>query len=513
MNKIEIGKTGLSMLWKRVNRTKANPLTLRYMPSTNMSACVDTFTHTMPSELYSLIKDIKNPEIIKFFKQLSDKKIDAFQLEDVIRKLKMCEDEKVHNTILQLIKNSKGKSKEESVELINKVETILDSVNCAQGKYSPLYSIAYSKEFNETKSALEFMKQKKQELKIALENGDKQKCNEIQSSIYNFVYSSPRAYAKKYHKTGEDRIFPLTKKFIGLSRFDKIKELLTYYPKEKELGKYLWKKYFIPYIKSSEYGTDRNAKECIKLIKEIEKEFGTIVFYDTKYNRSALEELKSLKRELITWKIAGKKYVQHQSDIKYPTIVDLTNFKAHLSLNVVGYCQNQTQIVLKSAQPNIIRHEMTHLVDKKIVNGNEALIEVDIPKNYVSEMEKHVEQKYLIPYARKGNWNEWKAVSVGNADARNFSPEYRQELENKGLPNHALNLMSHDEAFENILRKKYGQEYFEVIEEIKESLNGNLPSYISEELIKHPQYLERAKQIIKNKNFESGWDFLTQLKN
>ena len=83
-------------------------------------------------------------------------------------------------------------------------------------------------------------------------------------------------------------------------------------------------------------------------------------------------------------------------------------------------------------------------------------------------------------------------------------------MQNKGLPNHALNLMSHDEAFESLLRKKYDQT--DIIDKIKESLNGELPVYVSEELLKHPQYIQKAKQIIGNNTFENGMDFLSKIK-
>lgn len=504
MGKIQTLETGFSLLWKGVGKnSKINPQTLRYIPKTNISACTDTFVHSMPSELSSLLKDIKNPEIINLCKQLSNKKVDTFQIEDIIRKFKMCEDKKVQDAIIRTINNGRIRSKADAVEVANKIETILDSVNVAEGKYSPLFNISYLKEHNERQSALEYIKQKKEELQSAILNNDKNKIQKIKSSIVA-VESNPRAFFKASKEYNQD-IWQINRYYFT-SKFDKIKELLIQYPEERELGKYLWKKYFIPYAKSPQSGRDIHTQECLKMIKEIEHEFGAIVFFDGKYYATT-KGLQDLKRELITWKIASKR------SMKYPIVFDFTKYQPiFANPNIAGVCDyGQKYVACSTPFTHTIRHELAHSVDKKTAEGEDALIEFIIPEKFVAEMQKNVQSPdFFIPYARKGNKNEWKAISIGEADARKFTPEYRQELEDAGMPKYALNLMSHAEAFESLLRKKYDQT--DIIDKIKESLNGELPVSVSEELLKHPQYIQKAKQIIGNNTFENGMDFLSKIK-
>ena len=153
----------------------------------------------------------------------------------------MCPDEKVRDSALKIMQESKGKSNQEIYYSVCKAEYLLDSVNVAKGKYCPLFDAR--RPMGKIGLDKKKLNEQLENFNNAIASGETQKAEEIAEDLYHY-YSQPRQAYHALKRAGKlDEI--LTPEFELSSRFSSMKEYIKYKPEDTEMANYLYKKYFI----------------------------------------------------------------------------------------------------------------------------------------------------------------------------------------------------------------------------------------------------------------------------
>lgn len=226
--------------------------------------------------------------------------------------------------------------------------------------------------------------------------------------------------------------------FEKAKKLESLKSFCFGYGKTKpETTSYVYEKYYLPKLGPT-------AKEFCKKISD---EFGTKVFLEHDKNDKAA---KAIYRELCEWKRAGGE------EAKFPNLFDCSKIKPiYINQNFTagGFFtsakgnMNHTLISVKGDDTKSIerglRHEMTHLNDKKYIDKNGKMIKGHFKarqgeKPYAAELENAGLNPSFIEYAY-ANKREFIAYA-SMADSSKYSEHFKKVLTRLGMPEWQLEM-------------------------------------------------------------------------
>jgi len=264
--------------------------------------------HVNVSEfLLKEIKTLDNPALGKALKQYASvfscsAEVSSSQkmglLEDLILKMKMCEDAKIQAEVQRIICGAKGLSEPEINKSLLKAEQLLDSVNVANYNYFNLYSfrmplgpVSSQAEIAERAANIE-------KANALLKAGKRKEAEKIFAQIekgYSETRISARQMQRQIGYLSEDvksnfwsrfRLEELvhkakTPRLNRYSRLESIKEFIYKNPEETQMADHLWETYFLSRLKPAR----------AEFLRGINKKYGVKVFYDDKVSDFKLKWL------------------------------------------------------------------------------------------------------------------------------------------------------------------------------------------------------------------------------
>ena len=220
--------------------------------------------------------------------------------------------------------------------------------------------------------------------------------------------------------------------FEKARKLEPLKDFCYNYEKTKpKMTKHLYETYYLPMLKP----------EARQICQKIADEFGTKLFLGHDDNHKAAN---AVYKEFSEWKNAGG------AEVLYPNTFDCSKIKqdyirknvpAGGFLSYVGRRFEKTMIALPnddlSSISPAIRHEMTHLNDKKYFDkiGCDAVGFIkkrEGKRPFEDELEKSGISKRMINYANT-DMLEFKAVS-SQGDYSSYSDHFKKFLVRIGLP-------------------------------------------------------------------------------
>jgi len=247
-----------------------------------------------------------------------------------------------------------------------------------------------------------------------------------------------RRKAKKIVK--KDGVFNdynlLKKSFEKARKLEPLKEFCFNFNKTNpEITNYLYKTYYLPKLDS----------KTSKLCQKISDEFGTKVFLEHNHNEKAA---KAIYKELSEWKKAGGDEVVFPNDFDCSRIkqnyinncIDQAGFielscDSHETINNINV-ENDTLISIQYA----LRHEMTHLNDKKLIIKGEYHPGVIKQKSGKRRFEGELENAEVpnIDYAYTSRPDFIACASQG--DYSKYSDHFKKVLVRLGMPEWELKM-------------------------------------------------------------------------
>ena len=461
----------------------------------SMSGATGTHKKLMSSVTDPQLRSIFDHTVFSYRSlSLEENKMAMSWMEDIAQKLEMCSDETIRKTAEKWIKETKFDTFGNIEDSFCKVEHLLDSINCAEQKYLPLYNPKLPFTSVRYKS---WLKKQLEALENVANSSTKEEVNKIADDTF-YVYSAPRVSFLSHKLQGN--IFSY-KSFDIYSRYSLMEDFMIRYPEEAELCKRLYNKHYLPIIKqgrtSKSMGDD--TPKIIELLKSIEKEFGTKTFLDYKDSLTD-SSLEAIMDELSIWKTISS------GKAKQPRTLNISehSYSGFIRRKASGYC-NMLNERIGLEGPHVfsasktLRHEMGHLNDKKPGDRN---VRVEIPENRKLEMRQAGLSQSDIKYAETNDL-EYKACFLEGTTS-SYSQEFKDEMVERGLPRFAVDIPEHRTFFENILLEKLSnKESIEAYNLVKNYYEGEVPLIRIKELIESPELLPFAKKVLANNNHQS----------
>lgn len=396
----------------------------------------------------------------------------AAQVDDIIKKLELCNDEYIKESVKKILNNP---NEILTPRKIKKAELLLDSVNCATEKYCTLYTPEFSLGgiFKYTFWGRKFLFQ----YKIKRKNQEKQlspKANENAKYLEECVYSEPRKIANFNNRYGikEKSVINNEVKYFGL------RKLLERYPETKEEIEHIWKNYFL----------EKQPEKIKKVLNQIYKDFGTITCFNEPI---PIDKAIYIQDEFNLWKKAsnGQAIYPRLLDIREPITMKLERFQP---TKTAGSCYKKFQKifirnhddVIGDIGYNVLRHEMAHLNDtnpKKKKVKKTSFMKDEMIKAGISP--KHAK------YAFKNSLEKKAVFAEGNF--KDFSEEYKDEIIKDGLPDWIVNLEYLTPEKYDLIEVFSSKKDLDTIQKI-ENLFGFFPKKISDEILTSPHYTRRT---------------------
>ena len=299
---------------------------------------------------------------------------------------------------------------------------IIDAVNSAEGKYTPLRQIGKSRKYNYGEFDVFIKAMTGKSIKEITESGI------VNWEILNTIFE----HTNGIHIFLED---------IGLNiKYYKMADIFTdRHDDDDEIYTYLYENYYLKNIKKDVGATDEQVEKC----KEINQKYGTKILLN-----SDILELDSvldyISHEFESWKKAGK------DEAKFPKIIDFNlidetwyNTDETDGKGAAAYTQHRKEsiYILGTTLNNtkyILRHEMAHLNDgmyndfRRSEKTMYKIFEDVKGGKYKEEFKKAGISKGLTQYAHTSREEYIAVASDGNTS--NYSPEFKDVLCKLGLP-------------------------------------------------------------------------------
>lgn len=242
-------------------------------------------------------------------------------LNDFLIKYKSCKDSTIKKHIYKSITSTIDKSPQETYDSIIKNNLLLDAVNIADSKYSPLYSYQHNidQHYDLYHILLKYLKND-----ISKKNTEEIKNHKEEISRY---LSKKRKGYKIFNESKNELKSFNDKHFEKYSNFEYIKNFINNNPDEKSINQYLWNKYFISKLTKNNKNNSK-SNEIVHLLNAIEKEYGTRIFFDKKYP-DIIKLLNCLQTGLANMKQSGN---------EIPKIIDITSYNKEIikKLDIYG---------------------------------------------------------------------------------------------------------------------------------------------------------------------------------
>ncbi len=313
-----------------------------------------------------------------------------------------------------------------------------------------------------------------------LKNRKNPKLKSFGERVESVIHSAPRQVKR----------FAGSTEFETASRFSSMKRYISMYPEDTKTASHLWEKHYLSTLDA----------DTSKLLKEIDKEFGTKIFMDRPLRK---HELLFLRDELANFKCASG------GKASFPPVLDINDFAPELRNNgFAGICVNFKLDRLNRIQGGrhiavdrvdhaydykVLRHELTHYNDTKLG--------VRIRKAKLTDAEK--QEMYdagivaPIRYAQK-NSNELKAVWAEGSMSK-YSDAIKQKMIKKGLPEWITKL--DDVSMDKYLLETFKDEKsLAALGDIRQAMGGKIPNSLSINLLEHPEKLEEISRLLKIKD-------------
>ncbi|MBQ7763879.1 hypothetical protein IJ384_00780 [bacterium] len=376
------------------------------------------------------------------------------QIDDILYKYESCSDNRIKSSVESLIKRLGKENSKKKGETLDLIEGILDSLNCSEAQYCPLYNIdsisgvsAKDKLITIVKKAILFVIKndnaiKKLPLKdvgksepqkfLILAKKMKKPVNTFLENFQAFAKYSPlEGFINKYKETYTNAVDYLYEK--------------VYVQKQTNLDlqdfcRRIDNKFKVKTFDYTLY--DYNLISAYKIEKELD------MFYDTMQPELSLLKISDLDYQYIKKKPVGGYYNRKNKTISLPT-----------------WLKNRT-----------FRHELVHSVDEdiyKISTKNKLaddILEQDLKNAGATEKK--------IKYATS-KLCEKKAV-LGEFYNKNYSQESKDFMVTNGLPKEIFNLREID-FYDYIMNARHiTKPEVQLLNEIRAKMGGIIPQEIAE---------------------------------
>lgn len=378
------------------------------------------------------------------------------QLDDIILKLKSCSDGYIIAYIEKMLKGLDLNKKENPQKIINKIESLLDVINCANEKYTTLYNpiIPLGPNFIHrffVGLTILFLKTFKNSKKAKL------------GKINDIKYPDSIRYLLEC-KRAEQPTNQYEQDFLNYQKFNPLEYfILKYKDSDKDL---------IDYLYENAYITKLINPKTQDFCRKLNKNFG-IKTLDYTFSCSNSESMYRIEKELeMFYKLLKPK----------TSLFDLLKISKCNSLffdKEVAGAYNSRKIFLPYWQKGrVFRHELIHAIDpNKGIHSDRT-----IPKKLIEEeLSKLGIKKYTIEYANS-SMREAKAT-LGEYYSPKYSSELKDFMVKNGLPKEILGLADIDFYDYLISSKNWASKELKIFNKIRKRFNGIIPQDICNNIL------------------------------